>query len=107
MNNALFVAFKYMPSNFEIISPESLILKNSYFNEMITGVLLRLHKYDEIVKTLMGERQIIEHNLRKLLAEKGLLNKKEDEGVDNQKRADNQEKQEKNDNKVKKAKKNK
>ncbi len=76
MNQVLFIAFKYMPSNFEIISPETLVLKNSYFNELITGVLLRLHKYDEITKTLLTERQIIEHNLRKLLTEKGLLPEK-------------------------------
>jgi len=85
MNNVLFIAFKYMPSNFEIISPESLTLKNNYFNELISGVLLRLHKYDEIVKTLMAERQIIEQNLRKLLAEKGLLPEKKSESNDAEK----------------------
>ena len=70
MNNVLFIAFKYMPSNFEIISPENLTLKNNYFNELISGVLLRLHKYDEIAKTLMLEREMMEKQLRCLIAER-------------------------------------
>ncbi len=67
LENLLFVTFNYMPSNVEIIKPESFIIKNSYFGDLLTGIILRLHKYDEIAKKLTIDKAIIEGKLRELI----------------------------------------
>ena len=51
------IIFNYMPSNIEIISPEKLNISNLFLGEILTSIMLRLHKYDEIAKTILFERE--------------------------------------------------
>lgn len=60
------IIFTYMPSHVEIIRPESIILKNADFNSMANELLMRLHKYDEIAKTISMEKAILENQLKQL-----------------------------------------
>lgn len=64
------VVFGYMPSNIEIISPKNLSFDNRYVSELLTGIILRLHKYDEIAKKLMMERNILINKLKEVMGEK-------------------------------------
>jgi len=58
------IIFRYMPSHVEIISPENLMLSNSDFGTMLNEMTTKLHRYDEITKTVMGEKEILENQLK-------------------------------------------
>lgn len=58
LESLIFVVFKYMPSNIEIINPENFLLKSHYLSELLTGITMRLHKYDEITKKLVYDREV-------------------------------------------------
>jgi len=70
--------FKYMPAHIEIISPESVELANTEFNEVFNELIRRLHGYDEVAAVLQMEKQILENKLREVLGQKSELIKKED-----------------------------
>ncbi len=55
--NLLFgIVFRMLPSHVEVIEPENLDLKNFDLSAIISDLAIKLHKYDEIVKVLMMER---------------------------------------------------
>ena len=64
------IVFNYMPSNIDIITPERINLTNSDLNDLFNTLAQKLHRYDEIAKTVLMERK----KLAKKLKEK----KKED-----------------------------
>ena len=63
----IMLVFNYMPSNLEIISPESFILKNDYLSEIMTGIVIRLHKYDEIAKQTLMDKEILMKKVKELM----------------------------------------
>ena len=63
------VVFNYMPSHFEIISPEEFRLKNNDFAGIVAAIIVRLHKYDEIAKKMSMDRIIIEQRLREIFSQ--------------------------------------
>ncbi|MBS3072847.1 hypothetical protein J4477_03380 [Candidatus Pacearchaeota archaeon] len=63
----LMATFNYMPSNIEIISPENFILKNHDISGVLTGIVVRLHRYDEVTKKLAVDREILENHLKQIL----------------------------------------
>jgi len=69
-NSMLIVIFNYTPSHFEIISPEEIKVKNIEFSDVITNIVLRLHKYDEIAKKLTIDNAVLQNELRRIMAEK-------------------------------------
>jgi len=64
LEHLLGIVFNYMPSNIEVISPESFIFSNSYVGELFTGIMLRLHRYDEIAKKLVNDNTILSSKLQ-------------------------------------------
>ena len=62
--------FKYMPTHIEIISPESITLSNSGWNDILNELARRLHGYEEIARVLQMEKSVLEKKLKELLAEK-------------------------------------
>ncbi|MEM3074803.1 MAG: hypothetical protein QW727_02580 [Candidatus Pacearchaeota archaeon] len=64
------IIFKYIPSNVEIIKPENFIIRNSDLGEIITSIILRLHKYDEIAKKITIDKALLEEKLRELIGNK-------------------------------------
>ncbi|MEK6873709.1 MAG: hypothetical protein AABW91_02595 [Nanoarchaeota archaeon] len=72
----LMAAFNYMPSNIEIISPENFILKNHDISGILTGIVVRLHRYDEVTKKLVVDREMLENQLRSVLEQTGLSSNK-------------------------------
>ncbi len=66
MENLLNFVFKFMPSNIEINKPENFVLKNDYIGEILTGITLRLHKYDEVAKKLYQDNAILQKRLNSI-----------------------------------------
>lgn len=62
--------FKYMPAHIEVVEPEELILTNSTLQDMLNDLTQRLHKYDEVVRVIQTEKQILENQIRKLSPQK-------------------------------------
>lgn len=56
--------FKYMPANVEIISPERISISNNNFSDTLSEITRRLHSYDEIVRIMQVEKDILEKKLR-------------------------------------------
>jgi len=74
LNTLLKIVFIGMPSHIEIIYPEEIKLKNFDLNTVVNELTRRLHQYDEIVKRLAIERQMMVKQLQeqaKMLAGKG------------------------------------
>ena len=62
--NLLFgITFRLLPSHVEIIAPAELSLKNFDLGAIITDLTVKLHKYDEIAKILMMDRDNLARQL--------------------------------------------
>ena len=74
VNEALQLAilmFKYMPAHVEVVSPESIILTNNEYGDILSELTRRLHKYDEVARVVQMEKGILEKKLREVLEKKG------------------------------------
>lgn len=60
------IMFAYMPSNTEIIYPESMTLNNFDLNELSHRLIQRLHDYDAIAKRMIMEKNILEAKLKEV-----------------------------------------
>jgi len=79
LESLLFVAFNYMPSNIEIISPQNFILRNSDIGGLLTGIMLRLHRYDEISKKLTVDKTLLEEKLSEIAKRIDMDKRKKDQ----------------------------
>jgi hypothetical protein len=59
LTHFLSVIMGYMPSNVEVYEPEKFKLNSSDVNEMSNFLMGKLHRYDEMAKRLIGERDIL------------------------------------------------
>lgn len=57
------VIFNYTPSHIEIIEPENLKVDNTDLNAFFNELIMRLHRYDEIAKSLVMSMRILENQL--------------------------------------------
>jgi hypothetical protein len=57
------IIFAYMPSNIEIIYPETVELRNEDVTLAANAIVQRLHSYDAIAKRLVVERETIARKL--------------------------------------------
>ena len=70
--------FKYMPAHIEIISPESIVLTNHGWGDILTEITRKLHGYDEVARVIQTEKMILEKKLKEVLEDKKVKeNKKE------------------------------
>jgi len=60
----MLLIFKYMPSHIDIVTPEEVRVKNSDFNIFLNELTRKLHRYDEIAKTVLLERQILAKKIK-------------------------------------------
>ncbi|MDP2925684.1 MAG: hypothetical protein Q8N99_04905 [Nanoarchaeota archaeon] len=51
------VILNMLPSNVEILQPEELKISNFNLNSILTELSIKLHRYDEVAKTLTIERE--------------------------------------------------
>ena len=57
------LVFHGMPSHVEIIEPDELTLKNFDLSSTLSELTVKLHRYDEIAKTLTIEKNILMNRL--------------------------------------------
>jgi len=70
--NLLFgITFRMLPSHVEVIEPADFNLKNFDLSAIISDLAIKLHKYDEVVKVLMMERDNLNVQLNTLKARLG------------------------------------
>jgi hypothetical protein len=50
------IIFRTLPSHIEILSPSELIIRNFDLSNIVSELAIKLHKYDEVTKVLMMER---------------------------------------------------
>jgi hypothetical protein len=65
--NILNMAFVYMPSHLEIVSPEEIKIQNRDISELIIQTILKLHKYDELAKKMVVDNTILENKINELV----------------------------------------
>jgi len=58
------IAFAYMPSHIEIVSPAEVNMKNFDINSFMNDLVMKMHRYDEIAKGLIIEKQILQSKLQ-------------------------------------------
>ena len=63
--------FKYMPAHVEVVSPESIVLTNNDYGDILSELTRRLHKYDEVARVVQMEKDILEKKLKSVLEKKG------------------------------------
>ena len=55
-----------LPSNIEVVEPEEFRLKNFDLSSLVSDLTIKLHKYDEITKTLMLEKNQFIHLIEEM-----------------------------------------
>ncbi len=93
--NLLFgIVFRMLPSHIEVIEPDDFNLKNFDLSAILSDLSIKLHKYDEVVKVLMMERDNFANQLNQIRTgnmggvrvqeiKKEESKKKEDKSIDN------------------------
>jgi len=77
ISQVVLLMFKYMPANVEIISPEHISISNNNFSDVLSEITRRLHSYDEVVRIMQVEKEILEKKLREILNQSQNKNKEE------------------------------
>ncbi|MGV8152134.1 MAG: hypothetical protein ACP5OG_03560 [Candidatus Nanoarchaeia archaeon] len=62
----LFITFNFMPSHVEIIDPQEARFANSELSSIISTLITKLHRYDELVKGIAIERNLYKHRVKEL-----------------------------------------
>lgn len=57
--------FKYMPSHVDIVEPENFKMSSIQYNDILNELTRRLHKYDELMKVLQMERNVLANKVKK------------------------------------------
>jgi len=58
------MAFVYMPSHIEVLSPAEVNMKNFELNSFMNELVIKMHRYDELAKGLVIEKQILQNQLQ-------------------------------------------
>ena len=62
--------FKYMPAHIEVIEPENLKINNNLLGEVMSEIVRRLHRYDELARVMQAKNKMMENQIKKLEEEK-------------------------------------
>ena len=99
------IVLNMLPSNVEIIEPEELRLNNFDLSFVLSDLATKLHKYDEIAKTVMLERNALVNKMNQMQLRinelEGRVNTENKVSNEN-KNINNKEKKNKRDKKIKK-----
>jgi len=58
--------FKYMPAHIEVISPETIVLSNNGWSDILSELARRLHSYDEVARIMQIEHQGLLQKIQEL-----------------------------------------
>jgi len=77
LNAILNVVFHAMPSHVEILSPSELKFKNFDLSSMLSALTVKLHRYDEIAKISIIEKNMLTKKLKEMEEKVGGMGKGE------------------------------
>lgn len=60
----LAITLNMLPAHVEILKPENFHLKNTELSSLLTELTVKIHKYDEIAKSILIERNTILNKLK-------------------------------------------
>jgi hypothetical protein len=60
------LVFRYMPAHVEVIQPENMILKNNAYGEILSEIVRRLHRYDDIVRVLNSQHIALQNKIKEI-----------------------------------------
>ena len=66
------IVFNAMPSHVEIIEPEHIEINNFDLSNFLSSLTIKLHRYDEIAKTITMERNFLAGKLKELQDKTGV-----------------------------------
>ena len=72
------IVFNAMPSHVEIIEPDELTIKNFDLSNFLSSLTVKLHRYDEIAKTITLERNFLVGKLKEMQEKLGVSGTKEE-----------------------------
>jgi len=58
--------FKYMPAHIEVLSPEKISISNNDYGDLLSELVRRLHKYDELARIFMMEKSQMQKKIEEL-----------------------------------------
>lgn len=64
------LVFKYMPAHIEVLEPETLKMTAYQYADILSELVRRLHKYDELLRVLQMERNTYAHKLKEFMPDK-------------------------------------
>ncbi len=67
------VVLNTLPSSIDILSPNELILRNFDLSSVLSELAVKLHKYDEVAKTMALERDNLIANLNNIRQNQGTI----------------------------------
>lgn len=69
LNKIFSIVFNMFPAHIEILKPKELILKNFDLSATLSALTVKLHRYDEMTKTLIMQRNILTEKLKEISGE--------------------------------------
>jgi len=60
------ITLNMLPAHVEILEPDNITLKNFDLSEVASNLSIKLHKYDEVAKTITMERSILIKRLQEM-----------------------------------------
>ncbi|MBN2893340.1 MAG: hypothetical protein JXL97_15820 [Bacteroidales bacterium] len=64
------LAFKYMPAHIEVIEPEMLKMTAYQYGDILSELIRRLHKYDELLRVMQMEKNMYAKKLSQFMPKK-------------------------------------
>ncbi|MFA5856200.1 MAG: hypothetical protein WC867_02510 [Candidatus Pacearchaeota archaeon] len=78
-----------LPSSIEIIKPENLNIKNFELNDILSDLTIKLHKYDEVAKTIVLEKNTLIQKIQELEGKNEEHINKKEKNIKNSKKKKN------------------
>lgn len=77
------IVFNMLPAHVEVIDPKSLSINNFDLSAILSGLTMRLHRYDEVAKTLTLERKVLINKIQELENKINKLENKNNQSLEN------------------------
>jgi len=73
LNLLLAIVFNMLPSSVQVIEPAEFRMKNFDLSSFLSELVVRMHKYDEISKTMLIERECLMKEVKELRKTQGKI----------------------------------
>jgi hypothetical protein len=66
------IMFRYMPAHIEILEPTDMRMESADLDAMLSNLIFKLHRYDELAKILTIEKQILTQQVMHMRKQLGI-----------------------------------